>query len=137
MTSSAYLDPELLRTNLELEDDTFADKLAEIAAESNQEVDVQLKPFAPEIPLAPDNIQFGQARKCALHYARMLWFNNILEHDIEEKERKRYEDKLKPIIQSFKADRNARTISVVAGSDPTLEKVYMPAQRDSYLDIFG
>ena len=136
MTHSGYLDSELLRINLELPKHVYEDKISEIVTEANQEVDVRLKPYAVSLPLDGDNIIYGQIRKAALHYARALWFNKIFEHDIEEKERVRFEDKMKPIIESFRADRNVRTRSVVAGIDPTLEKIYNPAQRDMFIDIF-
>lgn len=137
MTLTDYLDLELLRINLELPADYNKAKLTEIVIESNQELDVQLKPYADSIPLEPGNIIYGQIRKCALHYARALWFNHILEHDVEELERKRYEAKLKAIRQSFMADRNTRTISVVAAKNPIEDIVLMPSHRDTFIDIFS
>ena len=62
-------------------------KLREITAESNQELDTQLKPYAESIPLDTGSVIFGQIQKTALHYGRMLWFNHIKQHDLEEKEK--------------------------------------------------
>ena len=108
-------------------------KLREITAESNQELDAQLKPYAESIPLDTGSVIFGQIQKTALHYGRMLWFNHIKQHDLEEKEKTNYEAKLKSIKDSLAADRNIRGEAVLISSDPRRERLPIPAQYDTFL----
>ena len=137
MTTTQYLDPALLRINLGISETIKPDKVNEIVTESNQEIDMQLKPFAESLPLKPDTAFFGQARKCAVHYARALWFNAILEHEVEEYERKRYESKLEALKSSFRAERTTRTKATVVYNQPRDYKIYAPVGlRETAWDIF-
>ena len=136
MTLTQYLDTALLRVNLEIDETVSPDKVIEYVTEANQQLDVELKPYAPKIPFESNDIKFGQIRKCALHYARKLWFSFILEYDIAEEEEKQYMAKLDGLKASFIADRNVRTIAVAVVEDPLTRKVYQPVQRDSFLDVF-
>ena len=136
MTLTQYLDTALLRENLEIDETVSPSKIIEYVTEANQQLDVDLKPYAAEIPFEPSDIKFGQIRKCALHYARKLWFSFILEYDLAEEENTQYMQKLEGLKASFVADRNIRTIGVVVVEDPLLAKVYQPVQRDSFLDVF-
>ena len=136
MTLTQYLDTALLRGNLEIDDTVSPSKITECVTEANQQLDVELKPYATEIPFEPGDIKFGQIRKCALHYARKLWFSFILEYDLAAEEEKQYMEKLVGLKASFVADRNVRTIGVAVVEDPLLRKVYQPVQRDSFLDVF-
>ena len=137
MTLTQYLDSALLRQNLEIDETVSPGKVIECVTEANQELDVELKPFADEIPLDTNDIKFGQIRKCALHYARKLWFSSILEYEVATKEKEQYMEILAAVKQSFMADRSARTISVVVAKDPRTQKVLMPSHRDTFIDIFG
>ena len=129
-----FLKYELLKSSVGLTGVQSHDlKLREITAESNQELDAQLKPYAESIPLDTGSVIFGQIQKTALHYGRMLWFNHIKQHDLEEKEKTNYEAKLKSIKDSLTADRNIRGEAVLISSDPRRERLPIPAQYDTFL----
>ena len=129
-----FLKYELLKSSVGLTGVQSHDlKLREITAESNQELDAQLKPYAESIPLDTGSVIFGQIQKTALHYGRMIWFNHIKQHDLEEKEKTNYEAKLKSIKDSLVADRNIRGEAVLISSDPREERLPIPAQYDTFL----
>ena len=129
-----FLKYELLKSSVGLTGVQSHDlKIREITAESNQELDAQLKPYAESIPLDPGSVIFGQIQKTALHYGRMIWFNHIKQHDLEEKEKTNYEAKLKSIKDSLVADRNIRGEAVLISSDPRRERLPIPAQYDTFL----
>ena len=137
MTLTQYLDSALLRANLEIDETVSPEKVNECVVEANQVLDVELKPYADRIPYDMKDIKFGQIRKCALHYARKIWFSGIMEYDVANEEKEQYGDLLAAIKQSFMADRTTRTITVVAALDPRRQKVLMPSHRDTFIDIFG
>ena len=125
---------ELLKSSVGLSDiPTHDDKLREITAECNQELDSQLKPYAEYIPLDPGSVIFGQIQKTAIHYGRSLWFNHIKQHDLEEKETTKYEAKLESLKDSLKADRNIRGQTVLVTSDPRKTKLLLPSQQDTFI----
>lgn len=131
---SDFLKFELLKSSIGLADTTIHDdKLHEIVAESNQELDTHIKVFTDETPLDPGSIEFGQIQKIALHYARMLWFNHIKQHDIEEREEKKYETKLEAIKISLAANRSTRQRAVLIKTDPRENKTLLPAQKEVYI----
>ena len=126
-----------MRDNLHISETTYPKKVSEIVTQANQALDVALKGFIPDIPLSTGSEQYGQIRKCAVHFARKLWFSFILEYSLAEKEKVQYDEMLATIQQSFMADRNKRTISVVAALDPRRSKVLMPSHKETFIDIFG
>ena len=131
---TSYIKFKLLKLSVGLLDTKkHDDKLREIAIESNQELDTQLKPFAESIPLEPGSVIFGQIQKTAIHYARSLWFNHIKQHDQEEKETTKYEAKLESLKDSLLADRNIRGEAVLVSADPRDIKLPIPAQVDTYI----
>ena len=124
---------ELLKISIGLTNGVNDDKLREITAECNQELDSQLKPYATSIPLDTGSIIYGQIQKTAIHYGRMLWFNHIKQHDLEERENAKYEAKLAVLIQSLKADRNKRGTTILVTADPRIQKIPLPSQRDTFI----
>ena len=129
-----FLKFELLKSSVGLDNTNTHDaKLHEIVAESNQELDSQIKPYTDSIPLEPGGVEFGQIQKIALHYARMLWFNHIKQHDVEEREEKKYESKLEAIKLSLAANRSTRQRSVLVTADPRERKTPLPSQLDTLI----
>jgi len=128
-----YLRFELLKSSVgfETDDTSYDNKLQEITMEANQELDLQLKPFAEDTPLEAGSQQFVQAQNAALHYAKALWFTHIRQYEIEERESKRYEERIEALKASFDADRNSRTGSIIVSRDPRDEDIIMPSQTDS------
>ena len=137
MSLTQYLDSALLREDLQIDESVEPEKIIEYVTEANQELDLELKPFADQLPYDENDMQFGQIRKCALHYARKLWFSHIIEYDLAKEEKDQYMEVLTALKQSFMADRTTRTISVVVARDPRTQKVLMPSHRDTFIDIFG
>ena len=137
MTLTSYLDTALMRDNLHISETTYPKKVSEIVTQANQALDAALKGVLPEQPLDKGSEQYGQIRKCAVHFARKLWFSFIVEYSMAKEEKVQYDEMLATITQSFMADRNKRTISVVAALDPRRSKVLMPSHRDTFIDIFG
>ena len=132
--TSDFLKFELLKSSVGLSGtNSHDDKLHEIVAESNQELDTQIKTFTDSTPLEPGGVEFGQIQKIALHYGRMLWFNHIKQHDIEEKEKENYESKLEAIKLSLAANRGKRQRAVLAKADPRRERLPLPSQRDTFI----
>ena len=131
----SYIDTALMRTNLTIEPGKHEDKLSEVVAEANQEVEVQLKPFADKIPLETDTVFFGQVRKAALHYARKLWFDGVLQYKLATEEKKLYDDKIEQIKQSYRAERTTRTRAVITAADPRERYLLLPSSRNTFPDL--
>lgn len=118
-----------MRNSVELYDDGVDEtKILEIKFEADQMVDTKIKPIINETPVPPGSILYGQIQKCALHFARMLWFNHIRQHTQEEKEKMRYDMWMEAISDSIVADRGERTKSVLISNDPRRGKLQIPVQ---------
>ena len=118
-----------MRDSIDFEDDDTEDaKILEIKFEADQMVDTEIKPKIDNIPVPTGSALYGQIQKCALHFARMLWFNHIKQHVQEEKEKERYETWLEAILTTITADRGERTRSVLISADPRRGKLQIPVQ---------
>ena len=119
-----------MRDSIDIKGDATTDdaKILEIKFEADQMVDTEIKPKIDDIPVPTGGVLYGQIQKCALHFARMLWFNHIKQHVQEDKEKERYKTWLEAILTTITADRGERTRSVLISADPRRGKLQIPVQ---------
>ena len=131
--TNEYLRFEHFKASVGFENDdaSYDAKLKEIALESNQELEMQLKSFAEDTPIEPGTPQWSQIQNAALHYGKSVWFVHIRQNEIADREAKIYEERLEALKESFRADRTSRTSSAIVARDPRDDDIILPSQTDS------
>ena len=103
MPDAQYATADELKLNLEIKGVDSEDKLEELVADANSHVTRNLLAASDTAPVKKGDRYWGDARWCALTYARALWYEHKFLEDKSKYNMARFKERLDALIKALKA----------------------------------
>lgn len=128
-----YVKPQEAKDALDKPDNVEHEEIMTIVKEANHDIEVKLRPVANALPLVDGTPEFKAASRAGLLYVKARWKEKKHNFELAEKLDKRYEGKMRDLIDFLQSIPTDRTKAVIVSTDPRDAKLPLPTQYDHFV----
>ena len=128
-----YVKPQEVKDALDIPDNVENEEILTLVKDANHDIEVKLRPYAAALPLTDGTPEFKAASRAGVIYCSARWKEKKHNFELSAQLDKRYEAKMRDLVNFLQSIPTDRTKAVIVGTDPRDSKLPLPTQYENFV----